>query len=895
MSVPKLPYSGKMLGIAGIGFAMLVNAVLPTQAAEIGVTAAITPNATGTPPGLQSRTLSVGVNVFSNEAVVTGPKGQAQMLFLDESALTIGPNSSVTLDEFVYDPNAKTGKIALTAVKGVFRLVGGKISKRTPVRLKTPTAVIGIRGGIVLVDAAESGATRTTFLFGREATVESGGVTQTITRPGYFVETVSGQPPSTPAPASIEVLSASLSALEEGGRSDDSADTSKADVPSDADVAASGVDDSGSSQAPADVAPVSLTTTETTEETTVDTSAVEENSEKNEASQTTATTSVSTSTSLTIASTFKGRVKHATTPTNGTDDTSSTLNLGFSDGSITSGVFSATTTEGNLSLNIQTGSFDATSTAQPFGSSTLTGTGFVTSDEKFGFYELNDSSDNHKVVGFGGDPVTGVPTSGTTFYSLQDDFVMGSSIPFMRLADIGSLTPPESESTADTAIMWDTSGSSTAVRAFGHRTVVISGQGTSQVSAMSVLAGEVLLDSNSLPFVFAAVTATSRLTTTGTIRVVDGDIGSSDDADGNDFFGGGTSPNYFVLDGNEADTSDVTTTNGVHVEVSGAATTIFPNSVALAATDTVDSRTSRTMNGYSGGMLQTVSSGGALTSSALFQNNSSDPGDIIIKTSAETNKINGDIDVKDGFGSTFTSFATDFGDNDTAFGHATATHGDSIFVDDQAFGAIDTSGTHSTISTGTVVVDTLALVTVNSASEFDSSFVPSGVTICTCEFATWGFWSGDLEMSGGTHNQVHLATWVAGQIPTLSEISAITGSATYGGHAIGNVINGSNTYLAAGSWSYTVNFDSPSSSSGTLANFDSGSYTIGGATLSSGANSLNTFSGSLTGASGDATGHSGSFLGSFMRSSTDDAAGMGGHFAVSGTDYKASGTFIAKK
>ncbi len=84
--------------------------------------------------------LTVGTNVFTQERIVTGERGQTQMLFLDESALTIGPNSDMVLDEFVYDPDAQTGSLVINATKGVFRLVGGKISKKNPVLLKTPTA-----------------------------------------------------------------------------------------------------------------------------------------------------------------------------------------------------------------------------------------------------------------------------------------------------------------------------------------------------------------------------------------------------------------------------------------------------------------------------------------------------------------------------------------------------------------------------------------------------------------------------------------------------------------------------------------------------------------------------------------------------------------------------------
>ena len=67
---------------------------------------------------------------------MTTASGQVQMLFLDESALTIGPNSEIVLDEFIYDPNAETGSLILNATKGVFRVVGGKISKKNAVTLK---------------------------------------------------------------------------------------------------------------------------------------------------------------------------------------------------------------------------------------------------------------------------------------------------------------------------------------------------------------------------------------------------------------------------------------------------------------------------------------------------------------------------------------------------------------------------------------------------------------------------------------------------------------------------------------------------------------------------------------------------------------------------------------
>jgi len=238
---------------------MFSGAVLAQSNSQIGVTAAVNPEATGTPPAAEARTLNVGVNVQANERIVTTANGQAQMLFLDESAFTIGPNSDVVLDEFVFDPETGTGKIALIATKGVFRLVGGKISKRTPVTLKTPTAVIGIRGGIALVNVAPNGATQATFLFGDQMTVGTAGGTQAVTRPGFTVSATSaGAPPSNPVRATSDQLGAALGGLEgsapppadgdEGGGGGQAAGGGQ--VPTDQNVADSGIGELGSGNNP---------------------------------------------------------------------------------------------------------------------------------------------------------------------------------------------------------------------------------------------------------------------------------------------------------------------------------------------------------------------------------------------------------------------------------------------------------------------------------------------------------------------------------------------------------------------------------------------------------------------------------------------------------------------
>ena len=94
------------------------------------------------------RVLVIGSDVYRNELIRTDTEGVAHLMFTDRSSLTVGPNSEVILDKFVYDPEAGTGELALSATKGVLRFVGGALSKEEDaVQINTPLGRLGIRGG----------------------------------------------------------------------------------------------------------------------------------------------------------------------------------------------------------------------------------------------------------------------------------------------------------------------------------------------------------------------------------------------------------------------------------------------------------------------------------------------------------------------------------------------------------------------------------------------------------------------------------------------------------------------------------------------------------------------------------------------------------------------------
>lgn len=121
----------------------------------------------------QERALAVGNPVFRDETIRTGPNGHLHVLLLDESNLTIGPSSELTIDEFVYDPDTGTGRMVMQQAEGVMRFVGGQISKQSPVTVETPSSTLGIRGGVVISWLRPDGSQAIIFLFGDRLTVDS--------------------------------------------------------------------------------------------------------------------------------------------------------------------------------------------------------------------------------------------------------------------------------------------------------------------------------------------------------------------------------------------------------------------------------------------------------------------------------------------------------------------------------------------------------------------------------------------------------------------------------------------------------------------------------------------------------------------------------------------------
>jgi hypothetical protein len=87
-------------------------------------------------------------------------KGRANIKFVDDTKVSVTEYSKLLIDEFVYNPEKKTGKLSLKAALGTIRYSSGKIAKnsRQNVKIKSPTASVSVRGTDFTMNVQEDGA-----------------------------------------------------------------------------------------------------------------------------------------------------------------------------------------------------------------------------------------------------------------------------------------------------------------------------------------------------------------------------------------------------------------------------------------------------------------------------------------------------------------------------------------------------------------------------------------------------------------------------------------------------------------------------------------------------------------------------------------------------------------
>jgi hypothetical protein len=136
--------------------ALFAENVFAATTSSIGMTSLVVRKVEGKTED-EIRRLVLQDSVYQNEIVETGLESASELRFADRTRISVGPNSSIVLDEFVYDPDPGEGTFALKVTEGVFRFVSGSMASSN-YKIETPTVTVGVRGTVLVMVTRGDGA-----------------------------------------------------------------------------------------------------------------------------------------------------------------------------------------------------------------------------------------------------------------------------------------------------------------------------------------------------------------------------------------------------------------------------------------------------------------------------------------------------------------------------------------------------------------------------------------------------------------------------------------------------------------------------------------------------------------------------------------------------------------
>lgn len=170
-----------------------------------------------TPQANVGRNVGSGDEIFLGDRIVTGPAAGLQVMLLDGTTFSIGPNASMVIDEFVYNPATGAGKIAASVTRGTLRLISGRIARQEGegIQIKLPTATVGVRGSMVVFSGGPNGFFIGLFGVGPNnsadrpqslVTILANGVLYELFREGWSCMTTPSNPACVAQPVGPELI-----------------------------------------------------------------------------------------------------------------------------------------------------------------------------------------------------------------------------------------------------------------------------------------------------------------------------------------------------------------------------------------------------------------------------------------------------------------------------------------------------------------------------------------------------------------------------------------------------------------------------------------------------------------------------------------------------------------
>ncbi len=123
------------------------------QTADAGIVKTVRGQAT-LERAAQRHEIKVGDAVQEKDRVIVSRDSSVGISMHDETLLSLGPNSTMVIGAFAYNPVTREGQIETSILRGTLRYVTGLIGRANPAAIKvlTPTSTMGIRGTEFIVD-----------------------------------------------------------------------------------------------------------------------------------------------------------------------------------------------------------------------------------------------------------------------------------------------------------------------------------------------------------------------------------------------------------------------------------------------------------------------------------------------------------------------------------------------------------------------------------------------------------------------------------------------------------------------------------------------------------------------------------------------------------------------
>jgi hypothetical protein len=819
--------------------ALLLLAAAPAQAENdvAGVTAAVNPKATAIDGAGKTRLVSLGDPVIRNHRIETSGEGLVQILLADGTSFTVGPNSSVVIDSFVYDPEKNTASLAATMTKGALRFIGGKASKASGnVTINTPIGTAGIRGAVV--DINLNGQTpdgqplppHMTLVYGKEVQLTGTGAPQRLFKQGFSIVAGDGQPRIQRTPPQW------VSGLQQflAGRPGQSGGANN--TPTDQTVASSTVSQTNSAQPPSENT-IPVPTPRPIVTTPVESIAGD--------SQRDVGTRPEVPDDGDGDGDGDGDDEEIIVSVISPSSDAAAVRLSRSSGTLTrnaDGTLTGTDDDGNdftLPTLSSTSVLTEQSVTGEVNGTAVDGTAYTGSGGFFTYMLSAGSTDPRAFYVVGGTPADARETLSTEeilSYVLEPDLLAalvngdGQTIPFT-----GSFVDKEEAIVSDLLVGGVTDATGGVVGRALQASLVINGSGAGQTSAINVLSGSFDALSGGGYGLVASTAGSSRADATQSATNGQGKAATIGSTAGEDHFLGSDGEYLVIASGSMGETDiDYETP-----EFEGYEQLHVASRDDAATTGAERTLGEQTMTGFSSGV---VTAWGTSTARLGTANLTFDD---------DKGTFQGTISVGDS-----SYFAEFTGDTDRAY------------LSNQLIAGANSEDGSYMVSSAVV-----------PAKIFDNE---SSSAICdACEFMTWGWWGRNVY--GEINYTVHMGNWIIGKQPD-NDLLPEDGTATYTGNAVGTVVNGSSQYIATGTMSSTMNFGTRTGTV-SVSGYDTKSFSAG-VTFGSG---TATFSGSST--SGITASVTGAFASDGTGTSLGNVKGIMGNFSAIDGNWSSTGIF----